>query len=109
MTVALTFTNIDKVMKGLDGVQPLFLEEFKTRVEARTPVLTGLLKASYSWEVKSKTVAVLSNDAVNKYGMGYFTFVENGTPKMAPRLMVATTVLESFDILKVACQKAGIL
>lgn len=75
--------------------------EFKYRVEQKTPVRTGALKRGWHLVVKDTSIE-LSNTK------DYMTYVENGTPKMAPHKMVGTTLLEYDDITKIAKERAGI-
>jgi hypothetical protein len=84
-----------------------FADEFVKRVANRTPVLTGQLKESWDMKVKPG-VLELSNTAKNEEGMPYAAYVEFGTWKMAPVLMISTTLLEKNDILKVAKKNAGL-
>jgi len=70
-----------------------FKEEFLHRVAQRTPVRTGALKAGWEWDEQGDSL-YFTND------VEYAIFVEQGTSKMAPRMMVGTTLLEVDDILK---------
>ncbi|TDK63549.1 HK97 gp10 family phage protein [Sapientia aquatica] len=78
-----------------------FAMEFVHRVEERTPVQTGALKGGWVTE-QTQTGFELSNT------QDYAGYVENGTDKMAPRAMIATTALEMKEIAEVAKQRAGI-
>ena len=61
------------------------------RILERTPVRTGRLKAGWSLELLESS-GLVEAKIVND--VEYAVFVENGTPKMAPRHMVALTMLE---------------
>ena len=82
---------IDKVFVELNTnlrkFKQEFAMEFQRRLENRTPVQKGFL---------------LSNT------QDYAYYVEFGTPVMAPRAMVRTTLLEKDAIAAVAKQRAGI-
>jgi hypothetical protein len=78
-----------------------FADEFLKRVKEKTPVVTGALQAGFSTDM-TPTGFTLSNT------QDYAEYVENGTPKFAPRAMIATTVLESTVIGALAKQRAGI-
>ena len=97
---------IDKVFAGLDTKLIKFKTEFASevmkRVTARTPVgKTGKLKNGWGYTMHQKDVEFWN---VKEYSR----FVEYGTPRMAPRAMLRTTLMEADDIAKVAAQKAGI-
>lgn len=78
-----------------------FAMEFQQRVEHKTPVLTGALKKG--WITKTtQTGFNISNI------MPYASYVENGTPFMAPRAMIALTVVEIPQITKVVKERLGI-
>lgn len=102
--MALYSKNIDianDVADRLEKWKLAFMDEFKTRVAQRTPVRTGALQAG--WETVPTDVGFqLTND------MDYAIYVEAGTPHMAPRGMVATTILEIPEIVEVAKTKAGL-
>jgi len=78
-----------------------FAAEFQARVEQKTPVRTGLLKASWSNAVTPESITL--NNSTD-----YAIYVEEGTPKMSPVGMVSTTILESEDIMRIAIQRSGI-
>lgn len=78
-----------------------FAMEFQKRVEDRTPVLTGALKAGW---VTEQTVTGFTLNNVQPYA----EYVENGTDKMAPRAMVATTVLEIDQMVDLVAKKVGL-
>ncbi len=96
---------IDKLYVGLDTKLRKFKQEFASefvqRVEERTPVDTGKLKAG--WVTKqTQTGFEISNT------QPYAGYVENGTDKMAPRLMIATTLVEKDQITEIAKERAGL-
>lgn len=74
--------------------------EFQQRVEERTPVLTGALKRGWLNKL-TRTGFTISNI------QPYASYVENGTEKMAPRGMIATTLLEKDQIAQVVKNKLG--
>lgn len=78
-----------------------FAMEFQSRVEERTPVLTGALKKGWLTKL-TQTGFTISNI------QPYASYVENGTEKMAPRAMIATTLVEKDQIAKIAKEKAGL-
>jgi hypothetical protein len=92
---------VDECNKALDQMVLEFEQEFKTRVAARTPVDTGALQAGWVWINTDPDLPVFTNL------MDYAGYVENGTPFQRPQMMVATTVLEGPEILKIAAKKAG--
>jgi hypothetical protein len=95
--------NIDEFIKKLDNaVLNEFQAEFLLRVADKTPVRTGALKEGWYWNYEDARNPYFSNT------QRYAIYVEEGTPKMPPTLMVATTFLEVDDILKVALQRAGL-
>jgi hypothetical protein len=94
-------------IKSLGNLTQAFADEFVKRVRDRSPVATGLLKSSWQMEAKPG-VLELRNTALNEEGIPYATYVEFGTYKTAPALMISTTILEKKDILKVARQKVGL-
>ena len=94
---------IDEFVKKLESAtRDEFEKEFLTRVAEKTPVRTGALKEGWFWDYADARSPVFSNT------QPYAEYVENGTPKMAPHLMVATTCLEVGDIMKVALKRAGL-
>lgn len=95
--------NIEKVKK----LEQAFADEFVKRVTDRTPTLTGLLKNSWDIEVKDGAIE-LRNKATDEQGDGYASFVELGTWKEAPALMITTTLTEKTDILDTAKKKVGL-
>jgi hypothetical protein len=94
-------------IKQVGKIPQAFADEFVKRVKERSPVRTGLLKESWDMQVKPG-VLELRNKATNEEGQPYTSYVEWGTYKQAPVLMISTTVLEKQDILKVAKQKVGL-
>lgn len=75
--------------------------EFLARVKARTPVLTGKLQNSWGFLEEQSDIEI--------YNVAdYASFVEFGTPKMAPRAMLQTTILESDQITDVVTNKLGL-
>jgi hypothetical protein len=96
---------IDGVIAGLNTRLRKFKEEWGVecleRARVRTPVDTGALRGAWHFVIKATDI-VISN------GMDYAYWVENGTQKMAPRGMLATTLLEADQITEVARQKAGL-
>jgi hypothetical protein len=93
---------IESFNKKLLRMREIFLEDFKKRVEEKTPVRTGALKAGWSWINPKSKNASLTNE------QEYWVYVEYGTEKMAPVAMVGTTVVEGPRILEEAKRKAGI-
>jgi hypothetical protein len=94
-------------IKQLEKLPKAFADEFKKRVTDRSPVRTGLLKDSWDIQVKPG-VLELRNKATNEEGQPYTAYVEFGTYKQAPVLMISTTLLEKNDILKVAKKNTGL-
>ena len=96
---------IDRIFIDLGTKLTKFKKEFASemaqRVEARTPVLSGSLKAGWLTE-QTKTGFTISN--IREYAK----FVEYGTVHMAPRAMLRTTMLEAAQIAEVARERAGI-
>jgi hypothetical protein len=90
-----------KLEEKIDKFKEEFAKEFLSRVKSRTPVITGRLQRS--WEiVEYKKSIEIQNSAPYSY------YVEYGTPKMAPRGMMRTTIAEKDQITQVARQKAGL-
>jgi hypothetical protein len=93
--------------KRLDDIVPAFEAEFLSRVADKTPVSkqdkgdVGRLKRGWSWDGPEGD-RVFSNEAP------YASFVEFGTWKMAPTMMVGTTLVEVDQILADAVKKAGL-
>lgn len=81
--------------RRMDAFKFEFLEEFKHRVEERTPVRTGAAKAGYYWEAEGPGATLFNK-------MYYVEYLEYGTPYMYPRAMVQLTMLEFDDICQVA-------
>jgi hypothetical protein len=78
---------IDKLIEGVQNLPQRLGEELLARVKARTPVRSGYLQSR--WQVVlTPTTLTLGNDA------RYASYVEFGTPKMAPVGMLGTTVME---------------
>jgi hypothetical protein len=78
-----------------------FANEFKKRVEQRTPVITGRLRAA--WTVMPDPQGfIIKNDTP------YAAHVEYGTDVMSPRAMVGTTVMERQQIAAVAIRRVGL-
>lgn len=96
---------ISKVFAGLDTRLRKFKQEFgiefKRRVEARTPVDTGALQRGWGFTPTATDIEVYNV-------MPYASWVEYGTPKMAPRGMLRATVMESEAIAEVARKNAGL-
>jgi hypothetical protein len=102
----MTDAEIDKVFLNLDTNLRKFKEEvgveFRRTVEEKTPVgETGRLKAGWGFTMKAKDIEIYN---ITEYA----SFVEYGTPHMAPRGMLRATILEMDRIVEVAKQKAGI-
>lgn len=96
---------IDDVMAGLDTRLVKFKQEygieFMARVKEKTPVESGELQGAWGFTMKAEDIEI--------YNVAeYAEFVENGTPKMAPRGMLRATMLEAEDIARVAAEKAGL-
>lgn len=94
-------------IKKLQDLPTAFAQEFVKRVQDRTPTRTGLLKDSWEMQVLDDALE-LRNKATNEEGEAYAEYVEFGTWKEAPALMITTTVTEKQDILKTAKNKAGL-
>jgi hypothetical protein len=94
---------IDKLFIELDtrlrNYKKEFAMEFQHRVEEKTPVVTGALKKGWVTAQK-QTGFELSN--VEPYA----AYVEWGTEKMAPRGMIASTMLEVDQISEIAAKRA---
>ena len=84
----------------LGQIEPAFKKEFQSRVEQRTPVDTGRLQAGYFWTGETPNL-IFENEAP------YAGYVEFGTYRQAPHLMVNTTMLESSDILEKCLKDIG--
>lgn len=68
-----------------------FAEALLDRVKQLTPVRTGLLQSSWEAEVADDMITI-GNPVY------YAEYVEYGTPVMAPRAMLQTTVAEAEQI-----------
>jgi hypothetical protein len=73
--------------------------EFMERVKEKTPVITGRLQNGWGFTMKQTDIEIWNVQ-------DYASYVEYGTPKMAPRGMLRRTLLESQDIAKVAMERA---
>lgn len=99
--------DIPTFLNKLDKVEPAFEAEFKARVEERTPVSksdegdVGLLKRSWEWQDENG-VRSLVNTAINHEGKAYAVYIEFGTWKIQPHMMLGTTIVEANDILTTA-------
>jgi len=95
-------STLDALKRAQDTI-PRFLQEFAKefllRLNLRTPVDTGALRAANKVEVVGNTI-VVSN------AMIYFDFIEDGTYKIRPVGMLKTTAVELGDIARVAMQRA---
>lgn len=77
-----------------------FGQEFKARVEARTPVgETGRLSRGWGFTTTKTDIEVFNT-------VEYAAYVEYGTPKMEPRGMLRATILESEEIAAIAAERA---
>jgi len=83
------------------------MSETVQRIEGRTPVLTGNLKAGWIGE-KTKDGFLISNIATNEQGQHYASYIEHGTEKMRAQPMIAPTLLEMDQITKVAAERSGL-
>jgi hypothetical protein len=93
---------VDEFNKKLDQMKLEFQKEFLKRVQDKTPIRSGNMHAGWFWDNEDPNLPVFSN------AMYYAIYVENGTEHQRPQMMVATTVLEGPDILKVAAKAAGL-
>lgn len=73
--------------------------EFKRRVEEKTPVKTGALKAGYQLAVTPDGFE-LTND------QSYFGYVEMGTATQAPHRMALRSFMEAEQITKAAKERS---
>jgi hypothetical protein len=101
----MTNGEIEGVFAGLDTKLRKFKSqwgvEFMERVKARTPVDSGHLQASWGFTMLATDIEI--------YNVAdYASYVEYGTPHMAPRGMMRTTMLEADQISEVAAEKAGL-
>ena len=96
---------IDRVFAGLNTRLRKFKEEVGVetiaRAMQRTPVLTGEMKRSWGFTQKQPDIEFWNVS-------DHSHFVEFGTPKMAPRAPLRTTLLEMPQIVVVAKRKAGL-
>jgi hypothetical protein len=92
--------NID-LQTRLRNFKREFGVEFLERVRQRTPVRTGDLQNGWGFDMKQESINVWNTQ-------DYAAHVEQGTEKMAPRRMLAVTVLEREQIAEVAKEKAGL-
>lgn len=76
----------------------LVKQKFMERVSRRTPVRTGALLLG--WETRNKVDGFEVGN-----GVPYAKYVEEGTEKMAPRRMVASTVEEFDEIMDEALKE----
>lgn len=88
----------DEVYEEIDGFLESFMEEFTKRVKRRTPVRTGELRVSFDYTVEDNFIEFGSD-------LDYASFVEWGTPKMAPQGMVSVTCEEAEQIAEMAARK----
>lgn len=93
------------VMTGLDtklrNLKTQIGVELVERVQRRTPVHTGALQASWGFQLTAKDIRVFNL-------MDYAPYIEYGTPHIAPRAMLRTTLLEMPAIVAVARTKVGL-
>jgi hypothetical protein len=94
-------TDFTNLMLQLDRFEEEFAQEFLTRLRDRTPVDTGRLQAGWELEVKGGEFEV-------RNPVEYAGYVEYGTEHMAPRAMLATTLLEVDQIADYAAKKVGL-
>lgn len=78
-----------------------YAEELLARVQRRTPVVTGDLQAGWGTTLHRESFEVWNTKE-------YADYVENGTPHMAPRGMLKTTIAEGEQIAEVAVQRVGL-
>lgn len=101
----MTNGEIDKVFVGLNTSLRKFKREvgveITARVEQRTPEITGRLKRGWGFTEKAKDIQIYNV-------VEYASFVEYGTPHMAPRGMLRATLNELPDIADVAAKRAGL-
>ena len=94
MTNAAVFKKItDRLVKVDDDFAQEFADEFEKRVARRTPVDSGLLRASWETQVSSDAISI-SND------VDYAGYVEDGTEHMSGAHMLKTTMSEIPEIAK---------
>lgn len=93
-----TFAQLDAALKKF---KIEWADEAFTRIVQRTPVDTGALKADWKQEQRTGGFDIWNTQ-------GYATYIEQGTPKMAPVGMIATTILEKNQISELAKQRSNI-
>jgi hypothetical protein len=97
--------DIDNFVVELDTKLRRFKMEYGVelleRTRQRTPVRTGALLGGWGFELKQTSIWVYNTQP-------YAGYVEYGTPTMAPRAMLRTSLAESEQIALVAKEKAGI-
>lgn len=96
----------DKI-KRLEKLPTAFGNEFVKRVQDKTPVDTGRLKAAWNLTVEDTAITV-ANDARNDKGEPYSAYVEYGTEHTHGAFMLARTEMEKEDILKTARTQVGL-
>lgn len=98
-------SDVDNIFKQLDDALVKFNQEyaaeFVSRVAARTPVASGKLRDGWQSTVTPDEIVIAN-------AVEYAGYVEFGTPYVAPRGMLRTTVLEAEQIAAVARQKSGL-
>lgn len=114
-----------KVDARLDTMTREIVTETGRRIIARTPVQTGLLASSFNYATGAPDLSVPTAPGERVvHGLGamparpaglrhfissgvhYGPFVEHGTSRMAPRAMVALTMVEAPDIIRDAVNAA---
>lgn len=75
--------------------------EFLSRVKERTPVRTGALQRGWH-QTQRETSIDISNTK------DYAAYIEYGTPTIAPRAMLRTTMEEAEIIVEIAAERAGL-
>jgi hypothetical protein len=78
---------LDALQASLTTLPQRLGEEMLTRVKARTTVRSGALRDAWAMEITSTTLTIGNP-------LPYATFVEMGTPKMAPVGMLGSVVME---------------
>jgi Bacteriophage HK97-gp10, putative tail-component len=78
-----------------------YAEELLARVQRRTPVVTGDLQAGWGTTMHRESFDVWNTKE-------YADYVENGTPHMAPRRMLKSTIAEGEQIAEIAAAKVGL-
>jgi HK97 gp10 family phage protein len=74
-------------------------KEFLSRVQRRTPVITGKLLSGWRATVEGDNIVIVNE-------VPYAPFVEFGTHKMAPRAMVRRTLEEMDQIAAIANRRS---